>query len=82
MPKVPWAVRCRAHHKYGGKPCRAWAMRGGYVCRMHGGSLVRTRAKALERLVTTTLERWALETGSLEPTGSMWKRRQWLDHPR
>lgn len=40
-----WATRCTAH-RTNGEPCRAWSIRGGYVCRSHGGSTKRVRAAA------------------------------------
>lgn len=43
-----WGVRCTAH-RTNGQPCRAWAIRGGYVCRSHGGSVGHVRAKAAWR---------------------------------
>jgi glucans biosynthesis protein len=36
MQKVHAAPRCRAKSKRTGKPCRAPAVRGYQVCRMHG----------------------------------------------
>ena len=37
MARVRQARRCRAH-RTNGEPCKAWAINGGYVCRMHGGA--------------------------------------------
>lgn len=37
MARVRQARRCRAKRK-NGEPCRAFAIAGGYVCRMHGGA--------------------------------------------
>lgn len=48
--------RCRAHRK-DGQPCRAWAIRGGYVCRKHGGAAPQVRAKAEQRLLAAKLHR-------------------------
>lgn len=32
------------------RPCSRWAIKGGFVCTFHGGSLPQVRAKAMERL--------------------------------
>ena len=53
--------RCSAHRK-SGQPCRNWAIRGGYVCRMHGGAAPQVRAKAAARLEAARIYReWAAE---------------------
>jgi hypothetical protein len=41
--------RCRAR-RTDGQPCGCWSIRGGYVCRVHGGSAPQVRAKADARL--------------------------------
>ena len=43
-------TRCRARTKCKGGQCPNYPMRGGYVCRMHGGGAPQVRAKAAERL--------------------------------
>jgi hypothetical protein len=48
--------RCRARRR-DGKRCRAWAIRGGYVCRMHGGAAPQVRAKARARLESARIVR-------------------------
>lgn len=42
-------MKCTAH-KTDGTPCRAWAIKGANVCRVHGGSLKRVKAAAARRL--------------------------------
>jgi hypothetical protein len=42
--------RCVAHSKRTGLPCTQWAIRGGTVCRMHGGWAPQVRRKARERI--------------------------------
>jgi hypothetical protein len=42
--------RCTAERKRTGEPCGAWAIKGGNVCRIHGGGAGQTIAKARERL--------------------------------
>lgn len=41
---------CSAH-KTNGQPCKAKAIKGGTVCRVHGGSAPQVRAKAKQRLL-------------------------------
>lgn len=48
--------RCSAHRK-SGQPCRNWAIRGGFVCRMHGGAAPQVRAKAKMRLEAARIYR-------------------------
>lgn len=48
--------RCRARRK-DGQPCRCWAIRGGYVCRVHGGAAPQVRRKAAERLLSAKIYR-------------------------
>lgn len=43
--------RCSATANRTGERCRAPAIRGGTVCRMHGGALPQVKAKAKERLL-------------------------------
>ena len=40
---------CRAT-RTDGQPCEAWAIQGARVCRVHGGSLKRTKAAAAKRV--------------------------------
>lgn len=44
------AVRCQAHTS-AGKPCKRWAIVGGFVCPTHGGSAPQVRAAANRRLL-------------------------------
>ena len=44
-----WNVPCTGHHR-DGSPCRAWSIRGGYVCRSHGGATRQARRLAAYRL--------------------------------
>ncbi len=37
MSRMPWAQPCTAHRR-DGTPCGAYGIRGGGVCRMHGGA--------------------------------------------
>lgn len=48
--------RCRAR-RTDGQPCGCWAIRGGYVCRVHGGAAPQVRAKANARLEAARLYR-------------------------
>jgi hypothetical protein len=48
MARVRQARRCHAHRK-NGEPCKAYAIIGGYVCRMHGGASPRALYRALYR---------------------------------
>lgn len=52
-----WRPRkCRARRK-DGQPCGCWAIRGGYVCRVHGGAAPQVRAKADQRLAIVRIYR-------------------------
>lgn len=44
------APRCTAKSKRSQKPCNNPAIKGGTVCRMHGGGAPQVKASALERL--------------------------------
>jgi len=43
------AVQCKATSKQSGKQCKNWAIRGGEVCRLHGGSAKQVASKAAVR---------------------------------
>ncbi len=47
--------RCSARRKRTGEPCGAWAIKGGNVCRIHGGMAPQTQAKAKQRLDLQTV---------------------------
>ncbi len=44
------SVKCSAQRKHGRGPCGRWAIPGGTVCKMHGGSAPQVQRKAQERL--------------------------------
>ena len=46
----PIAPRCRAHSKRTGQQCQKTSIRGGTVCRFHGGSAPQVIARAERRL--------------------------------
>ena len=48
--------RCRAR-RTDGQPCGCWAIRGGFVCRVHGGAAPQVRAKAKVRLESARIYR-------------------------
>ena len=48
--------RCRARRK-NGERCRNWSIRGGFVCRMHGGGAPQVRAKARARVESARIYR-------------------------
>jgi hypothetical protein len=50
IARIRQARGCRAHRK-DGRPCRNYAITGGYVCRMHGGAAGQVRRKAGERVL-------------------------------
>ncbi|WP_131802460.1 hypothetical protein [Parafrankia soli] len=56
MPRVRWAVPCRAH-RTDGSPCRAYAIRGGRVCRAHGGASPNARQVANTRMILDDFHR-------------------------
>lgn len=43
-------MKCTAH-RTDGHPCQAKAIKGGTVCRVHGGSAPQVKAKAMQRLL-------------------------------
>jgi vacuolar-type H+-ATPase subunit E/Vma4 len=43
-------ARCTAHSSRTGLPCKRNAIRGGTVCRSHGGAAPQVKAKAAERI--------------------------------
>jgi hypothetical protein len=50
---APMETRCRAKARWGkfkGQQCRMWAIRGGPVCRKHGGSLPNVKRAAAAKL--------------------------------
>lgn len=55
--------RCRATHA-NGTPCRAWAIKGGMVCKAHGGLAPQVRAKANIRV---EVESWGLGDTTVDP---------------
>lgn len=59
-------MKCAAH-RTDGEPCRAWAIKGANVCRVHGGSRKATRAAAARRLEEEKARLIALKvTGPVE----------------
>jgi hypothetical protein len=50
------AVRCTAHCQ-SGRPCRAFAIKGGSVCVSHGGAARQVRYAAQRRLATAAWEK-------------------------
>jgi hypothetical protein len=44
-------TRCTAHSKRTGDPCGNWAIRGGTVCRKHGGAVKATKEAAARRIL-------------------------------
>lgn len=54
MARVRQARRCQAH-RADGEPCGAYAITGGYVCRVHGGASGRVRHAARVRRFETTM---------------------------
>jgi hypothetical protein len=47
--RVLWNVECGAARS-DGQRCHAWSIRGGFVCRCHGGATSQARGLAAERL--------------------------------
>lgn len=48
-PRTEGPSKCRAH-RTNGEPCGNYPMRGGTVCRKHGGGAPQVRKKAAERI--------------------------------
>ncbi len=55
MSRLPWAQPCTARRR-DGSPCGSYAIRGGSVCRMHGGAAPQVKHAAHMRLLEA---RWA-----------------------
>lgn len=60
--------KCRARSSRTGEPCQHWPIRGGAVCRVHGGSAPQVKANAVERLQEMVdpllTELWRIATSS------------------
>jgi hypothetical protein len=65
------AVRCRAHSTRTGKPCQKYAIKGGAVCTVHGGSAPQVIRAAQRRLAAAASEalaaRLAMQFGLWTP---------------
>ena len=59
---------CTAH-RTNGDPCRAWAIRGATVCRVHGGSIPAVRAKAARTLAEAAATR-TIRGMPIQPLGN------------
>ena len=59
MAKTRQAQRCTAR-KTDSEPCKAWAMLGTTVCRVHGGQAPQVQAAATERLAVEAANRLAI----------------------
>jgi hypothetical protein len=49
--------RCKARSSQTGEHCKAWAIRGGLVCRAHGGRAAQVKSAAEHRLIETEARR-------------------------
>jgi hypothetical protein len=58
------AVRCKATSKQTGKQCKNWAIKGGEVCRKHGGGAPAVKAKAAIRAEVLN---WGLGDSHVDP---------------
>jgi hypothetical protein len=58
------AVRCKATSKQTGKQCKNWAIKGGEVCRKHGGGASQVKAKAAIRAEVLN---WGLGDSHVDP---------------
>jgi hypothetical protein len=58
------AVRCKATSKQTGKQCKNWAIKGGEVCRKHGGGAPAVKAKAAIR---AEVMNWGLGDTTVDP---------------
>src|SRR5437763_16940592 len=62
-------VRCAAHRAEG-RPCRAWAIHGGWVCAAHGGRAPQVRYAAQRRLEMAALASYIYRSGPPPPLGA------------
>jgi hypothetical protein len=66
VTRIRQARRCHAHRS-DGKPCRAWAITGGYVCMAHGGAApqarqeVRRFGESVQKAFDLAYARWLKE---------------------
>jgi hypothetical protein len=67
--------RCRAR-RTNGQPCGCWAIRGGFVCRVHGGAAPQVRAKAMARVESAKIYRRIVGRGDADAVslgvGQVW----------
>jgi len=59
-------TRCTAHSKRTGDPCGNWSIRGGTVCRKHGGAAKQTREAAARRIFAAADRAAAAIVGLME----------------
>ena len=52
---ITWKQRCSAVSSRTGEPCKRWAITGGTVCPVHGGTAPTVRARAQERALEVRL---------------------------
>jgi hypothetical protein len=67
VARVRQARRCHARRS-DGQPCRAWAIIGGTVCRVHGGSTRRARYRAYVNRTEASIRR------EFEAAKARWRR--------
>jgi hypothetical protein len=58
------AVRCKAISKAGKRQCKNWAIKGGDVCRIHGGAASQVKVKAAIRAEVFS---WGLGDTTVDP---------------
>ncbi len=59
-------TRCTAHSKRTGEPCGNWSIRGGTVCRKHGGAAKQTKEAAARRIFAAADRAAAAIVGLME----------------
>jgi hypothetical protein len=60
MILLAWPSRKCSARRRDGQPCGCWAIRGGTVCRVHGGAAPQVRRKARDRLEAIQVNRQIL----------------------
>lgn len=68
VPALDNPRRCHATNKQTGERCGNWSIRGGTICKYHGGSAPQVKAKAQQRLEAAALHAAGYLVRAVDPT--------------